>query len=277
MKILTSPQVIQRQALAWRSAGRRVVLVPTMGALHAGHLSLIRRARLGAGQDGVVVVSVYVNPTQFNDSADLKAYPRTLAADKRHCRKEGADVVFAPKSLFEKDASVMVVEDELAGRFEGEHRPGHFAGVLTVVAKLFQLVQPHEAVFGEKDFQQATLIRRMIRDLNFPVQLELVPTVRESDGLPMSSRNIHLGSGQRKQAAVLPAAIHLARQSRGASAGNLKRRLRRLMESQPDVSVDYVEVVDAKSLKSVAKAERGSRLLLAARVGGVRLLDNTAL
>ena len=268
---------MQQQAMAWRAAGRRVVLVPTMGALHAGHFSLIRRARCSAGPDGVVVVSVYVNPTQFNDPADLKAYPRTLTADQRHCRMEGADAVFAPKTLFEKDASVMVVEGELAGRFEGEHRPGHFAGVLTVVAKLFQLVQPHEAVFGEKDYQQATLIRRMIRDLNFPVRLILAPTVRESDGLAMSSRNIRLTPTQREQAAVLPAAIHLARQSHGTSAGILKRRLRRLLESQPDVSVDYVEVVDAKSLKPLGKVARVSRLLLAARVGNVRLIDNTAL
>ena len=268
---------MQQQAMAWRAARRRVVLVPTMGALHAGHLSLISHARRNAGPDGAVVVSVYVNPTQFNDPADLKAYPRTLMADKRHCRAEGADVVFAPKTIFEKDASVMVVEDELSGRFEGEHRPGHFAGVLTVVAKLFQLVQPHEAVFGEKDFQQATLIRRMIRDLNFPVRLILAPTVREPDGLAMSSRNIRLTPGQREQATVFPAAIHLARQSRGTSAGMLKRRLRRLLESQPDVSVDYVEVVDAKSLKPLGKAACGSRLLLAARVGDVRLIDNTAL
>ena len=268
---------MQRQTLDWRREGRRVVLVPTMGALHAGHLSLITLARQRAGQGGLVVVSIYVNPTQFNDPTDLNEYPRTLAADKRQCRAAGADVVFVPKTLYAKDASVMVVEDELAACLEGEHRPGHFAGVLTVVAKLFHLVQPNEAVFGEKDYQQATLIRRMIRDLNFPVQLVAAPIVREPDGLAMSSRNARLTASQREQAAVLPAAIQLARQSRGARAAMLKDRLRRLIESQPEVSVDYVEVVDAKSLNPVSKATRGARLLLAAQVGKVRLIDNAVL
>jgi len=172
---------------------------------------------------------------------------------------------------------VEISENELALRLEGEHRPGHFAGVMTVVAKLFHLVQPTEAVFGEKDFQQVAVIRRMIRDLDFPVRLILVPTAREADGLAMSSRNVRLKGCLREQASVLPAAIRLAKESVSDSVGGLKRRLTRLMEAQPDVSVDYVEVVDADSLRPVRKAVRGTRLLLAARVGPVRLIDNSAL
>ena len=267
---------MQRHSRRWQRDGRRVVLVPTMGALHEGHLSLIRRARKLAGVDGVIVVSVYVNPTQFNDPKDLKRYPRTLAADKELCRAEGVDAVFAPQTLYPVGTSVEIGENDLALQFEGEHRPGHFAGVMTVVAKS-HLVQPTEAVFGEKDFQQVAVIRRMIRDLDFPVRLILEPTVREVDGLAMSSRNVRLKGRLREQASVLPAAIRLAKESVGDSVKGLKRRLTRLMEAQPDVSVDYVEVVDADSLRPVRKAVRGTRLLLAARVGPVRLIDNTAL
>lgn len=268
---------MQRQSRRWKREGRHVVLVPTMGALHEGHLSLIRRARKRAGEEGLVVVSIYLNPTQFNDSNDLKAYPRTLKADQQLCRAEGVDAMFAPETLYPEGASVEISENELALRLEGEHRPGHFAGVMTVVAKLFHLVQPTEAVFGEKDFQQVAVIRRMIRDLDFPVRLILVPTAREVDGLAMSSRNVRLKGRLREQASVLPAAIRLAKESVSDSVEGLKRRLKRLMEAQPDVSVDYVEVVDADSLRPVRKAVRGTRLLLAARVGPVRLIDNSAL
>ena len=276
MKTIISPKAMQRQALRWQREGRCVVLVPTMGALHEGHLSLIRLARKRAGAGGVVLVSIYVNPTQFNDPNDLLAYPRSLASDRRQCRAEGVDAVFAPETLYEEDATVEIVENDLSKCWEGEYRPGHFAGVLTVVAKLFQLVRPGEAVFGEKDFQQVAVIRRMIRDLNFPVRLMLAPTVREADGLAMSSRNIRLKGGLRDQAAVLPEAIQIARGFEG-SVVSLRRRLVRLLESQPDVSVDYVTIVDAESLRPVRQLVRGNRLLLAAQVGPVRLIDNVAL
>ena len=276
MKTIISPKAMQRQALRWQREGRCVVLVPTMGALHEGHLSLIRLARKRAGAGGVVLVSIYVSPTQFNDPNDLLAYPRSLASDRRQCRAEGVDAVFAPETLYEEDATVEIVENDLSKCWEGEYRPGHFAGVLTVVAKLFQLVMPGEAVFGEKDFQQVAVIRRMIRDLNFPVRLMLAPTVREADGLAMSSRNIRLKGGLRDQAAVLPEAIQIARGFEG-SVVSLRRRLVRLLESQPDVSVDYVTIVDAESLRPVRQLVRGNRLLLAAQVGPVRLIDNVAL
>ena len=276
MKTIISPKAMQRQALRWQREGRCVVLVPTMGALHEGHLSLIRLARKRAGAGGVVLVSIYVNPTQFNDPNDLLAYPRSLETDRRQCRTEGVDAVFAPETLYEENATVEIVENDLSKCWEGEYRPGHFAGVLTVVAKLFQLVRPGEAVFGEKDFQQVAVIRRMIRDLNFPVRLMLAPTVREADGLAMSSRNIRLKGGLRDQAAVLPEAIQIARGFEG-SVVSLRRRLVRLLESQPDVSVDYVTIVDAESLRPVRQLVRGNRLLLAAQVGPVRLIDNVAL
>ena len=265
---------MQRQASAWCKAAQRVVLVPTMGALHEGHRSLIQLARRKARVDGIVVVSIYVNPLQFNDSRDLKSYPRSLAADKQLCREELVDAVFAPASLYEKDASVVLAENDLTTCLEGKHRPGHFVGVMTVVAKLFNLVCPDFSVFGEKDFQQATVIKRMVRDLNFPVSILLGPTKREADGLAISSRNLLLTGAQRRQGAVLSRAIELSRQSLGLRAADLKLKLKRLIEKEPDVRVDYIEFVDTLNLKPVKVARKGNRVLLAARVGSVRLIDN---
>ena len=254
-----------------------MVLVPTMGALHEGHLSLIRKARARAGKGGVVVVSIYVNPLQFNMASDLQKYPRDLAADKRACRAEGVDLVFAPANLYADDASVVIEENDLAKGFEGEFRPGHFAGVMTVVAKLFNLVQPVVAVFGEKDFQQAAVIRRMVRDLSLPVKIAVVPTVRESDGLALSSRNVNLRGKARERARVLWEAIGVARAAGEVPVAGMKRKLKRLIEAGPGVMIDYVEVVDAESLRPLKRAVKGARLLLAATVGGVRLIDNAKL
>ncbi len=265
---------MQRQAICWQREGMRVVLVPTMGALHAGHLSLVRRARKIASKNGIVVVSIYVNPLQFNDSTDLRKYPRTLAADKRACKVDGVDVFFAPTNLYEADSSAFVDEGALVKNFEGRYRPGHFSGVMTVVAKLFNLVQPSHAVFGEKDFQQAAIIKRMVRDLNMPVIIDVGPTVREADGLALSSRNVHLKGSLRKQATVLWQAICAARAAGNTKADQLKRKLKRIIGSQPDVSVDYIELVEAVSLKPVKRVKKGVRLLLAVNVGGVRLIDN---
>ncbi len=268
---------MQRQALHWQREGVRVVLVPTMGALHAGHMSLVRRARKIASINGTVVVSIYVNPPQFDNLADLQKYPRTLAMDKRACKVDGVDIVFAPKKLYPLDSSVFVDEDALTNEFEGRCRPGHFSGVMTVVAKLFNLVQPGHAVFGEKDFQQAAVLQRMVRDLNMPVKIDIGPTVREADGLALSSRNIHLKGGLRQQAQVIWKAICVARAAGNTGAGQLKRRLKRLIGKQPDVSVDYVEFVEAVSLRPVKRVASGVRLLLAVNVGGVRLIDNAKL
>ena len=172
---------MQRLAARWRREGTRVALVPTMGALHAGHVSLIRRARKAAGKKGIVVVSIYLNPTQFNDAKDLRAYPQPMVTDKKLCRAEGVNVVFAPKSLYEKDASVSIDETAVSLGMEGTARAGHFRGVATVVVKLCNLVQPTAAVFGEKDWQQAVLIRRVARDLNLPAHIVVASTVREAD------------------------------------------------------------------------------------------------
>jgi pantoate--beta-alanine ligase len=274
VKTITDPLKMQRQALGWRQAGSRVVLVPTMGALHDGHRSLINLARKKVKKDGVVVVSIYVNPVQFNDPQDLDNYPRTLSSDKKICREESVDIVFVPNNLYKKDESVEVKEDNLTTRLEGIHRPGHFTGVMTVVAKLFNLVLPDFSVFGEKDFQQVAVISRMVRDMNYPVSILVGPTLREVDGLAMSSRNVLLTGDLRGQATVLSRAIELSRQSIGSRSSDLKRKLRRFIEKQPDAHVDYIEFVDTINLKPIKTVNKGSRILLAAKIGPVRLIDN---
>lgn len=264
---------MQRQAQAWQRADTRVVLVPTMGALHAGHLTLIRRARKQAG-DGVVVVSIYVNPTQFNDARDLRNYPRPLAADKKLIRAEGADVVFVPKTLYAKDASVFVEETDVSLGMEGKSRPGHFRGVATVVVKLFNLILPNLGVFGEKDWQQALLIKRMVRDFNLPVGIVTVPTVREHDGLAVSSRNVCLNADERRQATVLWEAIGMARKAaRRGSLRGLKQKIRLFIEKQPDACVDYVEFFDGQTLEPM-QPKHGARMALAVYIGRTRLIDN---
>ncbi|MBC8326965.1 MAG: pantoate--beta-alanine ligase [Verrucomicrobia subdivision 3 bacterium] len=268
---------MQRQAQRWQRDGARIALVPTMGALHAGHASLIRRARKAAGKKGIVVVSIYVNPTQFNDSKDLHAYPRPMAVDKKICRAEGVDVVFVPKSLYERNASTMIDETAVSLGMEGETRPGHFRGVGTVVVKLCNLVQPTAAIFGEKDWQQAALIRRVTRDLNLPARIIMVPTVREADGLACSSRNVHLSKIERQQAAVLWQAIGLARAAiRKGNLRGLKRRLILFIEQHPATQVDYVEFFDEATMHP-AKPKKGVRLALAVFIGKTRLIDNARL
>lgn len=283
MRVIKSWRTMQRLALRWRSAGVRVGFVPTMGCLHEGHLSLVRRARKLVGPNGQVVVSIYVNPTQFAPAEDLERYPRDLARDKSLCQTEGADVIFLPddtemypgkmKGLY----STYVVEEMLSRGMEGTSRPTHFRGVTTVVAKLFNIVQPHIAVFGQKDFQQAAVVRRMVADLNFPVRIVLAPTKRESDGLAMSSRNQYLSSAERRQAVALSRAIALARKAVHRSAmpsEKLKRRIAALFEEFPLARLEYVEVFDPATLEPVEKATRGSHLALAAYLGKTRLIDN---
>ncbi len=268
---------MQRLAARWQREGARVALVPTMGALHAGHASLIRRARKAAGAEGIVVVSIYVNPTQFNDAGDLRAYPRPLSVDKKLCRAEGVDVVFSPKSLYEIDASVGIDEIAVSLGMEGESRPGHFRGVATVVVKLCHLVQPTASVFGEKDWQQAALIRRVARDLNLPARIVVAPTVREADGLACSSRNVLLNKSERQQAIALWQSIGLARAAvRKGSLRGLKRRLILSIEQHPAARVDYVEFFDEKTM-SLVKPMKGVRMALAVFIGKTRLIDNARL
>jgi pantoate--beta-alanine ligase len=286
MRIVTSVAAMQRLARRWRGGNTRVGFVPTMGFLHEGHVSLMRRARGLVGRRGVVVVSIYVNPTQFAPTEDLSRYPRDFARDKKLCRAAGVDVIFAPtnEDMYPPGNggySTYVVEETLSREMEGASRPTHFRGVTTIVAKLFNLVQPEVAVFGQKDFQQAAIIQRMVRDLNFPLKIVVAPTVRERDGLAMSSRNKYLEGNLRSQATVLVCAIQIAqayvRKRKTVPAAKLKADLKRLIETEPDARLDYVEFFDPDTLSPVAKVTRGTQMALAVFVGKTRLIDNERL
>jgi pantoate--beta-alanine ligase len=287
MQIVSSIAAMQRLARKWQRAGKKIGFVPTMGYLHAGHLSLVKRARQAVGKTGKVVVSIYVNPTQFAPTEDLSKYPRDLKRDLKLCRAENVDVVFTPSDAemypneSENRFSTYVVEEKLSRTMEGASRPTHFRGVTTVVAKLFNIVLPDVAVFGQKDFQQATIIQRMVADLNFPVKIIVAPTLREKDGLAMSSRNKYLVGDLRSQATVLWRAIQTAKsvldKSGSVSAADLKSDLRLLMEVWPDVKLDYVEFFDAKTLEPVAKVTPGVQMALAVFVGKTRLIDTARL
>ena len=288
MRIVTTAAAMQRLARRWQGQGKRIGFEPTMGCLHAGHLGLVQQARRRVGAPGVVVVSIYVNPTQFGSGEDLSRYPRDLVRDRQLCSAAGVDVVFAPSDAqmypgrTRGDYSTHVVEDQLSQTMEGAARPAHFRGVATIVAKLFNLVQPGVAVFGAKDFQQAAVIRQMVRDLNFPVKIVVAPTHREPDGLALSSRNKYLSADERKQAVVLSQALRQARSEvRKAavpvSATRLKSRLTRFIQRQPAARVDYLEFFDPTTLRPVAKVTRGAHLALAAFVGKTRLIDNGAM
>ena len=274
---------MQRRARAWRGENLRVAFVPTMGYLHAGHLSLVRRARQRAGAAGRVVVSIYVNPTQFGPNEDLSRYPRDFARDSQLCRAVGVDVLFAPADGEMYPAgeagpySTYVVEETLSRGMEGSSRPTHFRGVTTVVAKLFNLVLPDVAVFGAKDFQQASVIRKMVRDLNFPVRVEVAPTHREADGLAMSSRNKYLTPEQRAQAVVLSQAWRRAREivAQGAvPVPVLQAELADFIAARPGARLDYIEIFDPETLTPLAQAAPGARLALAVFFGKTRLIDN---
>jgi pantoate--beta-alanine ligase len=321
VRVIKNPAAMQRFAKQWRRRGVRVGFVPTMGYLHAGHVSLIERARKLVGTKGVVVVSIYVNPTQFAPAEDLSSYPRDLARDRRLCRGAGVDVIFFPNDVgmypgkAEDRYSTYVVEEKISRTMEGKSRPTHFRGVATVVAKLFNIVLPDVAVFGAKDFQQAAIIQRMVRDLNFPVKVVVAPTVREADGLAMSSRNKYLSPKQRGTATVLWRSILATRDGVRAAentpplwklkrewarerklhakwgvgiyqmpnprkcipAGPLKAELKRFIENEPGTRVDYIEFVDPKTLEPVTEVRRGVRMVLAVFVGKTRLIDNQTL
>jgi pantoate--beta-alanine ligase len=270
-----------RLAREWRRAGRRVGLVPTMGYLHEGHLSLVRRARREVGSEGLVVVSVYVNPTQFGPGEDLEQYPRDLGRDRALCEGMGVDVVFAPRDggMYAVGHSTHVVEERLSEGMEGRSRPAHFRGVCTVVTKLFNLVQPELAVFGEKDWQQAAVVGRMVRDLNQPVRMVVAPTCRARDGLALSSRNARLSEAEREQAVVLWEALREARRRvRGAggklSAVRLRRDLGEWIARRPLARLDYVEFFDAVTLRPAERVGPGVRMALAVWLGATRLIDN---
>ena len=288
MRIVTSTAAMQRLALRWRRAGTRVGFVPTMGYLHDGHLSLVHRARRLVGKRGIVVASIYVNPTQFAPAEDLSAYPRDLDRDKTLCRKAGVDVLFLPSDAEMypgRDTggySTYVVEEKLSQGMEGSARPTHFRGVTTVVAKLFNLVLPDVAVFGAKDWQQAAVVRRMACDINFPIKVVVAPTRREKDGLAMSSRNKYLSVEERPQATILWRALKLAKEvvlsSRTPNyADVLKSELAALIATQPAARLDYLEFFNGETLQPVTAVTRGAHMALAVFIGRTRLIDNAAL
>lgn len=262
----------------WRT-GAVIGLVPTMGALHDGHLSHVRRAR---ARDEVVVASVFVNPTQFGPSEDLARYPRTPERDAALLDAESVDVLFMPSAeeMYPPGFATRVEVGRIGEVLEGASRPGHFAGVATVVLKLFQLVRPTRAYFGQKDAQQLAVIRQMVRDLNLPVAIVAGPTIREPDGLAMSSRNAYLNPAERRAATVLYHALTAARARYKAGerdAAALRHVMRKTVAEEPLARLDYAEVVGADTMEAPATAEAGALLVIAARIGTTRLIDNMAL
>jgi pantoate--beta-alanine ligase len=274
VKILTTIADAQAQPHA-----KQRVLVPTMGALHKAHGELIRVAREAAGKDGEVAVSIFVNPLQFEPGSDYKRYPRPEKADEEFCQNAGVDLLFrpSPNEVYATDRSTFVEETSLSSTLEGKSRPGHFRGVCTVVAKLFNILAPDAAVFGEKDFQQMAIVRRMVCDLNFNVDIIAVPTVREEDGLACSSRNQYLNPEERKQAIVLYKALLAAKNAGKESASDVVALAQRVINEAHLARIDYVEVVDAEALKPVEIVGANSVLLLAVIFGNTRLIDNIRL
>ncbi len=264
---------------AQREARRRVALVPTMGFLHAGHLALVDEARR---RSDAVIMSIFVNPLQFGPTEDLARYPRDLPHDRRLAEERGVDALFVPSEavMYPPGSEIRIVPGATADRWEGAARPGHFTGVLTVVAKLFHLVEPDLAAFGRKDVQQATLIRQMVRDLDWPLEVVVVPTVRDPDGVALSSRNAYLDPDERRRARVLSAALRAAHEAfrAGASrAGDVSAAARRVLETEPSVAVEYLAVVEPRMLAPVDTVDAETVVALAARLGRTRLIDNIVL
>jgi pantoate--beta-alanine ligase len=255
------------------------VLVPTMGALHQAHAELMRVARRCAGDTGEVAVSVFVNQLQFEPGSDFDRYPRPEKEDEEFCRKAGVDLLFrpTPTEMYKDNRSVFVEETSLARGLEGKSRPGHFRGVCTVVAKLFNILRPNSAVFGEKDFQQLAIIRRLVRDLNFDVEIVGVPTIREPDGLACSSRNRYLSAEERAQAPVIRGGLQKAAelmQGGELSANRIVSAARAAIEMAPLARIDYLELVDANTLQAIDSAGPNSLLAAAVFFGSTRLIDN---
>ncbi|MCX5654301.1 MAG: pantoate--beta-alanine ligase [Planctomycetota bacterium] len=262
-----------------RGRGQTIGLVPTMGALHEGHAGLIRAAR---GETGCVVVSIFVNPTQFGAGEDFMRYPRPLEKDMETCRREGADVVFTPSAdeMYPDGFATTVGVAGLSEKMCGAFRPGHFDGVCTVVAKLFAIVQPDAAYFGEKDAQQLAIVRRMAADLDLPVEVRGCPTVREPDGLAMSSRNAYLSADERRRALALSAALADARLAMAAGereAAKIEAAVRRRLDATPGLDLQYVAVVDPDTLADLTRVADKVLVAVAAKVGATRLIDNVLL
>ena len=269
--VIEQPGAVLAASRRWRRDGRSIGLVPTMGALHAGHMSLVAAAR---GENDLVVVSVFVNPIQFGPAEDLARYPRDWARDFGMLNAAGADAVYRPSAaeMYPADASTRVHVGGVAEPLEGAARPGHFEGVATVVTKLFNAVEPDRAYFGQKDAQQVAVVKRVVRDLDLGLEIRVVPTVREPDGLALSSRNVYLNAGERKAAASLSAGLRAATAAYAAGErdqGRLHRALTGPMEAEAQVKIEYGEIVDPATFQ-----KPGTLAVLAARVGKTRLIDN---
>ena len=277
MKIIESTKAAYAH-LCERKA--KSVLVPTMGALHRGHLELIRLARERAGNDGEVAVSIFVNPLQFEPGSDFEKYPRPQPADEKFCADAGVNLLFRPREMYFDDRSVYVEETRLSAGLCGASRPGHFRGVCTVVAKLFHLLAPNAAVFGEKDYQQLAIIRRMVRDLNFPIEIIGVPTVREADGLALSSRNQYLNTDERAAAPVLYQAMLRVKELAAAGENSVTKLIgtaTNMITSAEGTRIDYINIVDRENLQPVEILRPNALIALAVFIGKTRLIDNLRL
>ena len=280
MKTFTEPRKLQKWCAAKRMEGRKIALVPTMGYLHEGHLSLIEAAKAKGADE--IVVSVFVNPVQFGPNEDYDKYPRDEKADLAKCRKAGATAIFfpTPQNMYLDAHSVYVNEETLSAGLCGARRPGHFRGVCTVVAKLFNLAHPHFAVFGQKDFQQETIIRRMVRDLNFDLEIVVAPIVREPSGLARSSRNTYLSADEKARALALSQSLFAAQADVKAKKSipwkGYQAKIAKKLEAA-GLKVDYVEAVDGETLAPVKRLEKGVAILLAVYCGKTRLIDNAVM
>jgi len=279
MRIFKSAKRIQNHIIALKRSGKKIGFVPTMGYLHKGHLSLIRQARR---DNSVVVLSIFVNPAQFGPSEDYERYPRNLKMDLKLARDERVDIVYYPadREMYPENyytyVNVEVLSDVLCGKF----RPGHFKGVATVCTKLFNIIQPDVVYMGQKDAQQAMIIKQMVKDLNMPLKIKILPIIREQDGLAMSSRNEYLSKDEKKQALVIYQALRIAESlfKEGVkNAGKIKSKVKNIILKMPKIKIEYVEIVDLKSLNPIVEIKEPVLLAVAVWINGVRLIDNIIL
>ena len=276
MEIVEHPEPMQDLADRLRREGKQIGLVPTMGALHEGHLSLMRRCR---SENAISVMSLFVNPIQFNQKSDLAAYPRDLEGDLKQAEAAGVDLVFAPaeQAMYPEGFQTCVTVEELARRWEGEFRPGHFRGVATVVAKLFTIVRPHRAYFGQKDYQQALVVKRMARDLDLDVEIVVMPIVRDPDGLALSSRNVNLSAEERKAALSLHRSLVFAEERVRAGERDAKaivEGIQKIVEGEPLARIDYIACCHSETLEPLERSEGTVLVAIAAWIGNTRLIDN---
>ncbi|HEY2147091.1 MAG TPA: pantoate--beta-alanine ligase [Pirellulales bacterium] len=274
--VITRVAELRRQVMAWRAAGESIGLVPTMGALHAGHLSLVARS---AAECRRTVVTIFVNPTQFGPGEDFSRYPRQLERDLEALGATPTDVVFAPSvaEVYPTGHATFVDVGPIGQLWEGAIRPGHFRGVATIVLKLFNSASADRAYFGQKDYQQSVVIRRMVADLDLPIEIRVCPTVREPDGLALSSRNAYLSADERRRATALVRSLRLAAElARGGerNAERIAAEMRRMVESTPGVVLDYAAAVDPDTLETLVRLDGPAVALIAARIGSTRLIDN---